>query len=96
MIDHGVAAHKAFGGDKPGRQTHKRFSWAERAAMHCEYRSRAGIGLKKALAEFTSRTHAGLCPALDESDVRRARKGLQLRGLTDSEIRMLVTGSPAP
>lgn len=96
IIDHGFPAHKAFGGISPGRRQQKGFTVTERAAIFSEYRRRAGCGLNKALKEFVLQPHVNTSPNLDERDVRRARKSLQLEGLTHSEIRTLANGPAGP
>ncbi len=96
MIDNGEAAHKAFGGDKPGRRAEQGFTPAERAAIYGEYRKRAGVGLVKALDEYSSGVASKANSIIDEREVRRARKRLQLEDLTLSEIRTLATGPAGP
>ena len=95
MIDHREPAHKAFAGDKGGRRITSGFTPTERAAIHSEYRKRAGVELNRALAEYTWQVHASGGPAPDgpdERDVRRARTKLQLRELTYTEVQTLAVG----
>lgn len=96
MIDDTQSAHKAFGGDRQGRRAGGGFTHAERAAIYSEYRSRAAVGLNKALAEYAAQPRTPPAPDLDERDVRRARKRLCLSGLTLSEIQTLATGPAEP
>lgn len=96
MIDNAEPAHKAFGGDKRGRRSGQGFTHAERAAIYSEYRSRAGVALNKALGEYAAQGQPPTANLVDERDVRRARRGLRLTGLTLSEIRTLATGPAEP